>query len=53
VRNELDQTRLVGLKGLTGWGDDLEVSRQRCFWGEGTDLPSGCLTNTNLGLSDT
>jgi hypothetical protein len=52
VGYELDQTRLVGLKGLTSRSNDFKVGRKRGFGGKGTDLPSGCLTDTNLGLAD-
>lgn len=52
VRDELYQAGLVGLKRLTGGSDYLEVSCEGCFGGEGTDLPGGGLTDTNLGLSD-
>ena len=53
VRDKLDQTRLVRLKRLTGRSDHFEVGSEGGFGGEGTDLPSGCLTNTDFGLANT
>lgn len=53
VRHELDETRLIGLKRLTGGSDDFKVGSEGGFGSEGTDLPSGCLTNTYLSLADT
>lgn len=53
VRHELDETRLVRLKRLTGRSDYFKVGCERSFGGEGADLPSRCLTNTDLSLADT
>jgi hypothetical protein len=53
VRYELDQAGLVGLKGLTGGGDDFKVGCEGGFGGEGADLPGRGLTDTDFSLADT
>lgn len=49
----LDQTVCTGCQRLTGRGDDFKVHGERRLWRERADLPSGSLTDTDLGLTDT
>lgn len=50
--NKLDETGLVGSKGLAGGSDDFKVGGKCTLRSEGANFPSRSLTNTNFGLTD-
>lgn len=52
VGHKLDQAG-SGRRGLALGSDDLKVHAERSFRGERADLPGGCLSDSNLGFSNT
>jgi len=53
VCDKLDETPGTLLERLPRWGDDFEIDGGGCAGRDGIDLPSGGLSDTNLGLTNT